>query len=168
MALGFVESVNTFATSPYPVVSGFMTAIGIIILATQIAPSLGYYPKEDSSYVTTFIPQAEALLLENLLEKESEEGILVLEDFKTTIDRAQGITPEDIQQEAATLASREASGVMGTFKVLPQIFSNINATELILALLTIFIIYGLTHYKSSSKHIGSIICGFSWRLFSKN
>lgn len=31
---------------------------------------------------------------------------------------------------------------MGTFKVLPQIFSNINATELILALLTIFIIYG--------------------------
>jgi SulP family sulfate permease len=30
---------------PYPVVSGFMTAIGIIILITQILPSIGYYPK---------------------------------------------------------------------------------------------------------------------------
>src|SRR5210317_1326637 len=32
---------------PYPVVSGFMTAIGLIILVTQILPAVGYYPKED-------------------------------------------------------------------------------------------------------------------------
>jgi SulP family sulfate permease len=31
---------------PYPVVSGFMTAIGLIILLTQIQPTLGYAPKK--------------------------------------------------------------------------------------------------------------------------
>ena len=48
---------------PYPVVSGFMTAIGVIIIVTQILPSLGYYPKEDQDYVTPFKPQAVALIL---------------------------------------------------------------------------------------------------------
>ena len=42
---------------PYPVVSGFMTAIGLIILITQILPSLGYYPEEDMTYVNSFKPQ---------------------------------------------------------------------------------------------------------------
>jgi SulP family sulfate permease len=36
---------------PYPVVSGFMTAIGLIIIITQILPSLGYYPKVDADFV---------------------------------------------------------------------------------------------------------------------
>ena len=36
---------------PYPVVSGFMTAIGVIILVTQILPSVGYYAKEDAEFV---------------------------------------------------------------------------------------------------------------------
>ena len=39
---------------PYPVVSGFMTAIGVIILITQILPAVGYYPKEDMEFVNTF------------------------------------------------------------------------------------------------------------------
>lgn len=43
---------------------------------------------------------------------------------------------------------------MGTFKVLPQIFSNINATELILSLLTIFIIYG---FKRTTKEVPSTL-----------
>ena len=29
---------------PYPVVSGFMTAIGVIIILTQLLPAMGYYP----------------------------------------------------------------------------------------------------------------------------
>ncbi|MCL4157196.1 UNVERIFIED_CONTAM: hypothetical protein GTU68_002449 [Idotea baltica] len=63
---------------PYPVVSGFMTAIGVIILVTQILPAVG----------------------------------------------------------------KEASGVLGTFKVIGRALSNINSLELILALATIIIIYG--------------------------
>ena len=69
-----------------------MTAIGVIILVTQIAPTLGYYAKEDTAYVTQFKPQAEEILLEKILHDEVDEGILVLEDFETTIARAGKIT----------------------------------------------------------------------------
>ncbi|CAL2089486.1 SulP family inorganic anion transporter [Tenacibaculum sp. 190524A02b] len=127
---------------PYPVVSGFMTAIGVIILVTQILPAIGYYAKEDSAYVEKFKPLAEEIILENILKDEAGEGILVLEDFKETINRANKITQEDIMKEAKTLAGKESSGVIGTFKVLPKALKNINLLELILTLATIFIIYG--------------------------
>ncbi|SFS75523.1 sulfate permease, SulP family [Zhouia amylolytica] len=127
---------------PYPVVSGFMTAIGVIILITQILPAVGYYPKEDQEYVDTFKPQAEEVILENILKEEAGEGILVLEDFKETINRAEKVTEADILKESKTLAAKEASGVLGTFKVLGRALSNIKWLEVILALGTIFIIYG--------------------------
>jgi len=127
---------------PYPVVSGFMTAIGVIILVTQILPSLGYYPKEDVAFVNEFKPQAQEVILENILKKEAGEGILVLENFKETIVRAEQITDADILKESKTLASKEASGVLGALKVLPRALQNINRLELLLALGTILIIYG--------------------------
>ena len=127
---------------PYPVVSGFMTAIGVIILVTQILPALGYYPKEDAEYVEKFKPQAEEVILENILKEEAGEGILVLEDFKETIARAEKVTQDDILKESKTLAAKNASGVLGSLKVLPQALQNISWLELLLALGTIFIIYG--------------------------
>lgn len=127
---------------PYPVVSGFMTAIGVIIIVTQILPAIGYYPKEDSSWVDPFKPQAEELILENILKEEAGEGILVLEDFKETIARAADITEATIQEEAKTLAAKEASGVLGALKIIPKGLKNINWLELALALATIIIIYG--------------------------
>ncbi|HEA23140.1 MAG TPA: SulP family inorganic anion transporter [Pricia antarctica] len=127
---------------PYPVVSGFMTAIGVIILVTQILPSLGYYPKEDAEYVEHYIPQAEETILGNILKEETGEGILVLENFEETIDRAGEITDAGILNEAETLAGKEASGVIGAFKVMPRAVQNINWLELVLALSTIMIIYG--------------------------
>jgi len=127
---------------PYPVVSGFMTAIGVIILITQILPTIGYYPKEDMAFVNQFKPQAEEVILENILKEEAGEGILVLENFKETISRAEKISQEDILEGSKTLAGKEASGVLGAIKVLPTALKNINWLELILALGTIFIIYG--------------------------
>ena len=140
--LGFIGLGKYIRYIPYPVVSGFMTAIGVIILVTQIAPTVGYYPKEDTAYVTQFKPQAEELILENILREEVDEGILILEDFETTVERAQTITEAEILTEAQTLAGKEASGVIGAFRVVDRIFSNINILELGLALLTILIIYG--------------------------
>ena len=139
---------------PYPVVSGFMTAIGVIILVTQILPSLGYYPKDDGDFVDSFKPVAEELILENILKEEAGEGILVLEDFKETISRAETVTPDQIFKESQTLAAKEASGVMGAIKVLPRALQNINWLELILALGTIFIIYG---FKRITKAIPSTL-----------
>lgn len=127
---------------PYPVVSGFMTAIGVIILITQILPAIGYYPKEDTDFVNSFKPQAEEVILQNILKEEAGEGILVLENFKETITRANSVSQEDMMKEAKTLAAKEASGVMGAFKVFPRAIQQIKWLELALALATILIIYG--------------------------
>ncbi len=127
---------------PYPVVSGFMTAIGIIILLTQISPSLGYYPKEDLAFVSEFKPYAEEVILDNILQEEAGEGILVLEDFKETIRRAKHITEKQVLKESQTLAAKEASGVLGALQVIPRAIRNIKILELLLALSTILIVYG--------------------------
>ena len=119
-----------------------MTAIGVIILVTQILPSIGYYAKEDMDFVNQFKPQAEEVILESILKDEAGEGILVLEDFKETITRAGAITQENILEQSKTLAGKEASGVIGSLKILPRALQNINWLELMLALATIFIIYG--------------------------
>ena len=139
---------------PYPVVSGFMTAIGVIILLTQILPSLGYYPKEDLEYVNQFKPQAEEVILQNILKEEAGEGILVLEDFKETISRAETISQEAILKESQTLAAKETSGAFGAIKAIPNALKNINWLELILALGTIFIIYG---FKRITKAVPSTL-----------
>lgn len=127
---------------PNPVVSGFMTAIGVIILVTQVSPSIGYYPKEDAEYVNQYKAQAEEVILEKILEDEVGEGIMVLEDFKETIDRSHQITEEAILQESQTLAANDAGGVIGSIRILPRALKKINWLELILASGTIIIIYG--------------------------
>jgi SulP family sulfate permease len=141
IGLGVVGFGKYIKYIPYPVVSGFMTAIGVIILVTQILPAIGYYPKEDKAYVETFKPAAEAIILENILKDEAGESILVLEDFTETVARASETTQADILKESKTLAANNASGVLGTLKVLPQALKHISWLEFILALSTIFIIY---------------------------
>jgi SulP family sulfate permease len=139
---------------PYPVVSGFMTAIGVIILLTQILPSIGYYPKEDVEFVEQFKPQAQEVILENILKEEAGEGVLVLDNFKETINKSQEITEKQILNESQTLAAKEASGTIGALKILPRALQNINWLELALALATIFIIYG---FKRITKAIPSTL-----------
>ena len=142
IGLGLIGLGKYIKYIPYPVVSGFMTAIGVIILVTQILPSVGYYPKEDADFVNQFKPHAEEIILDNILKEEAGEGILVLEDFEETINRAKGITQAQVLKESQTLASKEASGVIGAIKVMPRALNSINWLEFLLALGTILIIYG--------------------------
>ncbi|MBT3742135.1 MAG: SulP family inorganic anion transporter [Polaribacter sp.] len=142
IGLGLIGLGKYIRYIPYPVVSGFMTAIGVIILLTQVLPSLGYYPKEDVEFVSNFKPLAEEVILENILKEEAKEGILVLEDFSKTIERGSKITPENILKESQTLAAKETSGALGAIKAFPRAIQNINWLELLLSLGTIFIIYG--------------------------
>jgi SulP family sulfate permease len=142
IALGFAGIGKYIRYIPYPVVSGFMTAIGVIILITQLGPALGYNVKNDTEFVNTFKPHAEELILENILQEEVEEGVLVLEDFRETVTRAEKITQKDILRESQTLAANKASGVIGSVRTFPRMLKFINWLELILTLGTIFIIYG--------------------------
>ncbi len=142
VGLGFLGLGKYIKYIPYPVVSGFMTAIGVIILVTQVLPSIGYYPKEDDAFVEQFKPQAEEIMLDNILKEEAGEGILVLEDFKETIKRAEKTTQDQILKESQILANSNASGVLGTLKILPRALQHVNWLELLLALGTIIIIFG--------------------------
>jgi len=139
---------------PYPVVSGFMTAIGIMILVGQIAPAVGYNVKEDIAYVETFKPHAEEKILDDILKDESKEGILVIEHFEETIERSKLITDEHIMDEAKSLAKEETAGVVGSILHLPKVLSHIKWIELVLTLGTILIIYG---FKRITKVIPSTL-----------
>lgn len=149
VALGFLKLGKYIRYIPYPVVSGFMTAIGLIILITQLLPVLGYYAKEDVSYVDTFKPQAEAIILSNILNEEAGEGLLVLDDFSETVNRGSAISQAQILEESQTLAAKSASGVLGAIRVLPSALQNISWIEFLLALGTIIIIYGFKRITTS-------------------
>jgi len=154
MGLGFMGLGKYIRYIPYPVVSGFMTAIGLIILTTQTLPVLGYYPGEDTALVESFKPKAEAVLLSKILQEEAGEGLLVLEDFSETVSRGGKISGDEIQREAVVLALNYASGVLGSIKVLPIALNKINWIELLLALGTVLIIYG---FKRITKAVPSTL-----------
>lgn len=138
-----VLKVGTFIKYiPYTVVSGFMTGIGVIILITQLLPLVGYSGAKDSALVEKFKPQAEELILKRILEEEATEGILVLEDFEETVKRSGEITEAAIMREAQVLATNDTKGVIGSIKNLPRAVAKINFIELIIALITIAIIFG--------------------------
>ncbi|WP_020605776.1 SulP family inorganic anion transporter [Spirosoma spitsbergense] len=142
VVLGSVGMGQYIKYIPYPVVSGFMTAIGVIIIITQIIPSLGYYPKEDIAFVSQFKPRAEEVIVDDILKEEAGENINVIEDFRETIRKARLVTPEQIRQESQSLAAKESSGVVGAIKMIPRAIENINWLEVMLAAGTILIIYG--------------------------
>ena len=142
IGLGFLGLGKYIKYIPYPVVSGFMTAIGVIILITQILPVIGYDAKKDIELVDSFKPMAEQSLLEKILADETKDGVLVIDDFEQTIDRANKIDKFEITEEAQNLAKNNSSGVVGTIKSIPRAIGLINWIEVILAFATIFIIYG--------------------------
>ena len=142
IGLGFLGLGKYIKYIPYPVVSGFMTAIGVIILITQILPVIGYDAKKDIELVDSFKPMAEQSLLEKILADETKDGVLVIKDFEQTIDRANKIDKFEITEEAQNLAKNNSSGVVGTIKSIPRAIGLINWIEVILAFATIFIIYG--------------------------
>ena len=142
IGLGFLGLGKYIKYIPYPVVSGFMTAIGVIILITQILPLIGYDAKKDIELVESYKPMAEQSLLEKILTDETKDGILVVEDFEQAIDRANKIDRSEIIEEAQNLAKNNSSGVIGTIKAIPRAIGFINWIEVVLAFATIFIIYG--------------------------
>ncbi|MBN09228.1 MAG: sodium-independent anion transporter [Flavobacteriaceae bacterium] len=142
ICLGIVGFGKYIKYIPYPVVSGFMTAIGVIIIVTQIAPAIGYYPSEDTEFVKNFRPIAEERIQEKMLNEKILEGNLLLEEITETIQKAKNIPEEEILKESKLIAASRTSGVLGSIKFLPNTLTRINILEFLLALGTIIIIYG--------------------------
>lgn len=152
MLLGLFKIGKYIKYIPYPVVSGFMSGIGVIIVITQLFPLMGYNAADDQELRAKFKPHAEAIILENILEEEEKKGIFVLENFDVTEDRAKKISPERIIAEAATLAKSDARGVVGTFKYFGRALNQVNWWNVLLGLITIGIVYG---FKLITKAIPS-------------
>jgi SulP family sulfate permease len=152
--LGLIKVGEYIKYIPYPVVSGFMTAIGVIIIITQILPVMGYYPHEDAELINRYTPKANEVMLDKILREEAGEGILVLEDFEETIRRAENVRTVDIQREAETLVKKSASGVVGAFRYMGRSLGHIDWIAFILGLSTIVIIYG---FKRITKKIPSTL-----------
>lgn len=139
---------------PYPVVSGFMTGIGVIIIITQLFPVVGYNPAQDTTFIEQYIPKAEERLLDKILISEAEEGLKVLEDYEETIRRGSQITKEEILLEAQTMAKKETGTAIGSVINLPRAVKNINLLHFILVIATILIIYG---FKRITKSVPSTL-----------
>ena len=154
VAFGLLKIGGLIKYIPYPVVSGFMSGIGVIILVTQLLPLFGYNPVADTANIEKFKPQAEEVLLEKILKDEANEGMLVLEDFRETVLRAEKITEAEIMLESKTLVSADKAGVIGSLRYLPKAIRNISWIEFLLALSTILIIYG---FKYITKAIPSTL-----------
>ncbi|MEM9686156.1 MAG: SulP family inorganic anion transporter [Bacteroidota bacterium] len=152
--LGILGAGKYIKYIPYPVVSGFMTGIGVIIIITQLFPVMGYSPGQDTDLVEQYIPRAEERLLDKILINEAEEGIKVLEDYEETIRRGSQITRDEILLEAQIMAKKETGTAMGTVINLPRAVNNVNLLHFILVLATIFIIYG---FKRITKAVPSTL-----------
>ena len=85
---------------------------------------------------------AEERLLEKILADEKKDGLLVIENFEQTITRANKIDKYEVVEEAENIAKNNSSGVIGTIKTIPRAVGFINWIEVLLASITIFIIYG--------------------------
>lgn len=127
---------------PYPVISGFMTAIGVMILVTQILPAIGYYPKFDAQLIRNFKPEAEVVLVHKAVQKVIDEKGLEQGTSDKTILELSRIDKDLIKLEAEGLAKNSTSGVIGVLKALPGAIGKVNYTELTLAILTIVVVYG--------------------------
>ena len=134
---------------PYPVVSGFMTAIGVMILITQIQPMLGYKADEDQALIERFSPKVDQSLIQKTLKEEGKDDLILMEDYERTIQDVKSLDDAAKQKEAVGLAKGYASGVIGTLKVLPNALKSIRWLEILLTLATIFIIYGFKRITTS-------------------
>ena len=159
--LGLIKAGSFIKYIPSTVITGFMTAIGVIILITQILPAIGYYPEKDVNFVNGFKAQAEENILEDIIKHEEKENIMVLDEMDETVFRAEHIVNKDslILKESKSLATQSSSGVSGTIKVLPRAVQNINWLELLLALGTVLVIYGFRRLtpKFPSALVGLIV-----------
>ena len=88
------------------------------------------------------------------MKEEAGEGILVLENFKETIERANRISPDQILKESQTMAEKVGKSTIGVIKILPRALKNIKWLELALALSTIFIVFG---FKRITKKVPSTL-----------
>ncbi|WP_020567814.1 SulP family inorganic anion transporter [Neolewinella persica] len=148
MILGVLKLGRYIKYIPYPVVSGFMSGIGVIIVITQIFPLLGYNSAQDQELVQSQMVHAEEQILEKIIKEEEQNGTLkgVMDGavIAATDAAFAEVTNDQILAEARNQASKKTKGTVGTMKNILRPFqtNGINWLNLLLALGTVIVIYG--------------------------
>jgi SulP family sulfate permease len=141
--LGLAKVGTNIKYIPKPVVSGFMSGIGVIILITQFMPALGYNPtKNDNELIKTHEEKSRISLMSNRLDQFKENLGKDVTGNSKPVNLTVDFTDEQIIKESERLINVDSAGVIGSLKYYSRAISNINNTEAIIAILTIIIIYG--------------------------
>ena len=140
--LGLVKVGTNIKYIPKPVVSGFMSGIGVIILITQFMPALGYKPQNDSELIKSHVEKARISLMNNSLDEFKEKLANDLTDKSKPVSPPLEFTEKEIISESKKLINVDSAGVTGSLKYYSRAISNIDYTEAIIAIITIIIIYG--------------------------
>ena len=144
---------------PYPVISGFMTGIGIIIIMGQIFPLLGYNAANDIEIIQENRHIAEANLIAKILESgsNSDEAITLkdLSGVESKVQIAKRITEDQIIEESINISKSQVKSPIGILKNIHRGFLNFNYIEFIFVIFTLIVIYGFQRLikKIPSKNV---------------
>ncbi|MCD8540117.1 MAG: STAS domain-containing protein, partial [Leadbetterella sp.] len=145
VALGIVGVGKYIKYIPYPVVSGFMTGIGVIIIITQIFPLLGYVASEDPLLLEKNRIHAESKLMGQIFQELKSAENLTKTDLaviEEKVRQARHITEADIVREAKAISNAQVKSTWGVIRNIDRGVQNINWMEFLFVSLTVAVIYG--------------------------
>ncbi len=133
---------------PYPVISGFMNGIAIIILMGQIFPLLGYVASNDKELVEKNMIVAESNIMAKKFQTISSDKSFKLDDvalIEEKINEVKSISKDEITAEAKTVSTMQVKSPEGILKNLGRGIKNINFLEFAFVLGTVMVIYGFKY-----------------------
>ena len=143
---------------PYPVISGFMNGIAIIILMGQIFPLLGYVASNDRELVEKNKIVAESNLMAKEFQSLKKSKNLSLDEvyvLEEKLNNIKNISSADIETEAKTVSKMQVKSPAGIIKNLNRGIMNINWLEFVFVISTVLVIYGFKYIiRWLPSHIG--------------
>ena len=133
---------------PYPVISGFMNGIAIIILMGQIFPLMGYVANNDKELVEKNRVVAESNLMAKQFQsiiKDKNFGIDDIAVLEKKINEVKKISNDEIIAEAETVSKMQVKTPAGIIKNIDRGLKNINWLEFVFVVSTVIVIYGFKY-----------------------
>ena len=133
---------------PYPVISGFMNGIAIIILMGQIFPLMGYVANNDQELVEKNRVVAESNLMAKQFQsiiKDKNFGIDDIAVLEKKINEVKKISNDEIIAEAETVSKMQVKTPAGIIKNIDRGLKNINWLEFVFVVSTVIVIYGFKY-----------------------
>ncbi len=145
IVLGLVGVGKYIKYIPYPVVSGFMNGIGVIIIITQVFPLLGYVASNDPELIEKNRVVAESNILSQIFQELKSSETLTKTDLNSIEDKvrnAKNITEAEIIKEAKAISSTQVKSTWGVIRNVNRGLKNINWMEFLFVSMTVAVIYG--------------------------